>query len=175
MNPLLLEARNPGPMTGRGNNTYLVVSSGRAALVDAGVGDPRHLDALANQLGSAGADLTDVLVTHAHADHAAGAPALAAAYPSARFSKYPWPDDDARFAVPWLTVAAGGLFSIGDESLVVLHTPGHSPDHVALWHDASRGAFTGDLVVAGGSVMIQSSRGGRLTEYMASLERLLAL
>jgi glyoxylase-like metal-dependent hydrolase (beta-lactamase superfamily II) len=33
--------------------------------------------------------------------------------------------------------------------------------------------FTGDLVVAGGSVMIEASRGGNLTAYLRSLERVL--
>jgi hypothetical protein len=40
--PLLVPAHNPGPMTGSGNNTYLLVGrSGSAALIDAGTGDPR--------------------------------------------------------------------------------------------------------------------------------------
>ncbi len=172
---ILLEAHNPGPMTGRGNNTYLLAAGGAAALVDAGVGDPRHLAEIDRQLTAAGARLAHVLVTHGHADHAGGAPALAAAYPQAAFAKYPWPDEDARYPVAWRALADGAVLSIGTESLTVLHTPGHSPDHVTLWHEASRAAFTGDLVVAGSSVMIQSSRGGRLTDYLSALERLLAL
>jgi glyoxylase-like metal-dependent hydrolase (beta-lactamase superfamily II) len=46
---------------------------------------------------------------------------------------------------------------------------------MAFWHEASRTAFTGDLVVLGSSVMIHSSRGGDLAQYLASLERLRAL
>ena len=39
MNPLLIAARNPGAMTGQGNNTYLIIDpGGAAALIDAGVG-----------------------------------------------------------------------------------------------------------------------------------------
>ena len=163
-------------MTGRGNNTYVLVGSdGGAALVDAGVGHPQHLLEIAEQLAASHARLDVVLVTHGHADHAAGAPALAAAHPGARFAKYPWPGEDARSAVAWRPLADGDAVRIGDESLTVLHTPGHSPDHVAFWHEPSRTAFTGDLVVAGSSVMIHTSRGGSLAQYLASLERLLAL
>src|SRR5204863_1154226 len=53
--------------------------------------------------------------------------------------------------------------------------PGHSPDHMAFWHEATRTVFSGDLVNRDTSVMIHASRGGNLGEYMASLERLLAL
>src|SRR5262245_35839857 len=44
--PVVLDARNPGPLTGSGNNTYLLASNGVATLVDAGVGHPDHLAAL---------------------------------------------------------------------------------------------------------------------------------
>ncbi len=44
-----------------------------------------------------------------------------------------------------------------------------------LWHEASRTVFSGDLIVPGGSVVIQPKRRGDLREYLASLERLLAL
>jgi glyoxylase-like metal-dependent hydrolase (beta-lactamase superfamily II) len=64
---------------------------------------------------------------------------------------------------------------VGDQALTVVHTPGHSPDHVVFWDPAARTAFTGDLVVSGSSVMIHSSRGGDLGQYMASLERVLRL
>lgn len=75
----------------------------------------------------------------------------------------------------WRSLVDGLRLTAGEIELIALHTPGHSPDHVALWHEDSRTVFSGDLVIAGGSVMIQASRGGRLGEYLASLERLLAL
>ena len=162
-------------MTGSGNNTYLLASLGQAVLIDAGVGDPRHLADLAAILGDLGARLDRVAVTHGHRDHAEGAPAVAAAHPSAAFAKYPWPSQDAQYAVGWQAIDEGDAIDFGDESIVALRTPGHSPDHLAFWHEATGALFTGDLVVAGGSVMIHASRGGRLGDYMASLERVLLL
>jgi glyoxylase-like metal-dependent hydrolase (beta-lactamase superfamily II) len=67
------------------------------------------------------------------------------------------------------------MVRVGAEALVVLRTPGHAPDHIVLWHEPTRTAFTGDLVILGGSVMIHTSRGGDLREYLASLERVRAL
>ena len=174
--PLLLTAHNPSPMTGDGNNTYLLAETGgSAALIDAGVGEPAHLQAIAGALAERHARLDTVLVTHGHRDHASGAPALAVQHRAAGFAKLPWPEEDAQYAVAWRTIADGDCVSAGGEPLVVLHTPGHSPDHLAFWHQPSRTLFTGDLVVRGSSVMIHSSRGGNLAQYLASLERLLAL
>src|SRR4051812_12561892 len=172
--PLLLFARNPGPMTGSGNNTYLVHGTGGSAtLIDAGVGESAHLADLPHALGAA--RLASVLVTHGHRDHASGAPAIAAAHPSATFSKLPWPEEDAQYAVPWRALWDGDVVDADGVPLTTLHTPGHSPDHVAFWHRPSATIFTGDLVVQGSSVMIHWSRGGDLGEYMASLGRLLSL
>ena len=163
-------------MTGAGNNTYLLAGEGRsAALIDAGIGEARHLADLDAALSARDARLDTVLVTHGHPDHASGAPAIAAAHADAVFRKHPWPAEDARYPVAWHTLDEGDQIVAGDEPLVVLLTPGHSPDHVAFWHEPSGTIFTGDLVALGSSVMIHSSRGGDLAQYLASLERLLAL
>jgi glyoxylase-like metal-dependent hydrolase (beta-lactamase superfamily II) len=163
-------------MTGSGNNTYLLaMDDGPATLIDAGVGNPDHLAAVASALAASRSGLADVLVTHGHADHAGGARAIGAAHPGARFLKHPWPGQDAQYGVAWRPLFDGDEVRAGGESLRVLHTPGHSPDHLAFWHEATGTIFTGDLVVAGSSVMIHTSKGGRLADYMASLERLVAL
>lgn len=175
--PILLDAHNPGPMTGRGNNTYFLHSGPghAAALIDAGTGDPQHLSELDRELEVRGAHLACVLVTHAHSDHAAGSPLIARGHPTAAFAKFPWPEEDARYLVDWQPLVDGETVEAGGETLTVLHTPGHSPDHIALWHAPARAAFVGDLVIEGGSVMIPWSRGGNLEGYLASLERLIAL
>jgi glyoxylase-like metal-dependent hydrolase (beta-lactamase superfamily II) len=179
LSPILLRAHNPGPMTGSGNNTYLLVgdsgSSTRGTLIDAGVGEAQHLADLDAALGERHARLETVLVTHGHPDHASGAPAIASAHAAATFAKLPWPGEDDRYPVTWQPLGDGDLVAAGGEALTALHTPGHSPDHLAFWHAPSRTAFTGDLVVLGSSVMIHWSRGGNLAQYLASLERLLAL
>lgn len=163
-------------MTGAGNNTYLLAADrGSATLVDAGVGDARHLAALAAALLSSQSRLDQVVVTHGHADHASGAPAIAAAHRAASFAKRPWPGQDEQFDVSWRPIGDGDVFQAGTETLHVLHTPGHSPDHLAFWHEPSGTIFTGDLVVLGSSVMIHTSKGGDLSQYMQSLERLRAL
>jgi glyoxylase-like metal-dependent hydrolase (beta-lactamase superfamily II) len=175
-NPIRLDAHNPSPMTGSGNHTYLLIGEDASALlIDAGVGERRHLEELRQTLDVHHARLRDVLVTHGHPDHASGVTAIAREHRDARFFKYPWPEEDARYPVPWLRIGEGDRFTAGVESLVALHTPGHSPDHIAFWHEDSRTVFTGDLVVQGSSVMIHASRGGDLALYLRSLERLLTV
>ena len=172
---VLLDAGNPGPMTGGGNNTYLIVSAGDAVLIDAGVGHPEHLAALARALAEHQSFLRMVLVTHGHLDHASGAQAIADAYPDVTFAKYRGSGDEPGPAVNWQWLSDGQEIAVGAARLSVIHTPGHAPDHVAVWHEAGRALFTGDLVIAESSVVIEASRGGNLQHYMRSLDRIVEL
>jgi glyoxylase-like metal-dependent hydrolase (beta-lactamase superfamily II) len=172
---IVLGARNPGPMTGDGNNTYLLVSAGAGVLVDAGVGHPGHLMDIERALSVEGARLQAVLVTHSHLDHVAGAPMLAAAHPDAILARHPSSGDDDADVVRWQSLHDGESVGFGEATVSIVHTPGHSPDHLAFWHEPTGALFTGDLVIAGSSVVIQASRGGDLALYLRSLERILEL
>jgi glyoxylase-like metal-dependent hydrolase (beta-lactamase superfamily II) len=169
MKPTVLHAGNPGPMTGEGNWTYLIDGE-MPVLVDAGVGNADHLDAI-DQAG--GDRRLHLVVTHAHSDHISGAPVIVERRPSTRLSKMPWParDRDLR----WEPLNDGDRVATGDGDLEVIHTPGHAPDHICLWHEPSRTVFVGDMLVKGSTVVILASHGGSVTQYLKSLARLLSL
>ncbi len=184
MTPKLLHAANPGPMTGDGNWTYLI-GDRHPVLIDAGVGNAAHLDAIA---AAAPGGPSLVLVTHAHSDHVSGAPAIKARWPDARFSKSPWPirpSTPLRAAVSnverrdpdvgWSWLQDGSIVDTDEGPLTALHTPGHSPDHLTLWHADSRTLFVGDMLVLGSTVVIPASIGGSLSEYLRSLDRMSTL
>jgi glyoxylase-like metal-dependent hydrolase (beta-lactamase superfamily II) len=172
LNAVPVHAFNPGPITGDGNWTW-VIDGRRPTLIDAGTGDPRHLAGVAQALG--GRALAQVLVTHAHVDHASGAPALAERFGDAAFRKMPWPERDAKWPVAWQPLAEGDVVEAGDTTLEALHTPGHAPDHLCFWHADSRTLFCGDLAAKGTTIWIPARLQGDLTDYLASLERVLAL
>jgi glyoxylase-like metal-dependent hydrolase (beta-lactamase superfamily II) len=172
LSPIAIPAFNPGPMTGPGNTTWLI--PGRVpTLIDAGTGDPQHLDALERAL--AGARLAQVLVTHGHVDHASGAAAIAQRMPHVRFLKMPWPEQDAEWRVRWEPLKDGDAIPAGDSVTGVVYTPGHSPDHLCFWRGEERLLFCGDLAWKGSTVVIPPSHGGDMAAYLASLERVLAL
>jgi len=165
---LALPAHNASAWTGpTGNTTYLFVGA-RPALVDAGVGHAAHLASLERAL--AGSLLERVLVTHAHPDHIAGVPVLAERWPLLRVSKMP--PDMPPGAVP---LADGDRVDAGNHSLIVAATPGHAPDHCCFFDEEAGDLYCGDLVRAGGTIVIAPSRGGDLDQYLRSLERVRAI
>jgi glyoxylase-like metal-dependent hydrolase (beta-lactamase superfamily II) len=166
--PLLVFANNPGPLTADGNNTWLI-DGAEPTLIDAGVGAASHVEAVARALG--GRPLARVLVTHGHPDHASGAPALRARWPSLECWKWKIDGDDAS----WRGLSEGQIVRAGERALAVLHTPGHAIDHVCFWDAASRALYAGDMIRHPGTVVIPAGRGGNLRDYLRSLDRLAAL
>jgi glyoxylase-like metal-dependent hydrolase (beta-lactamase superfamily II) len=154
-------------MTGSGNNTWLL-DGVEPTLVDAGVGHAPHVDAIAAALG--GRDLARVLVTHHHADHSSGIDALRARWPALEAAKCVQEGEHG-----WRGLTDNGPVRAGDRDLIVIHTPGHAPDHVCFWDPADRALYSGDMLAIGTTVMIPAGRGGNLRQYLASLERMAAL
>jgi glyoxylase-like metal-dependent hydrolase (beta-lactamase superfamily II) len=155
---ILLPAHNASTWTGpTGNNTYLL--PGRIpTLIDAGVGNAEHIDSVAREL--AGRPLALVLITHGHADHVNGIPAIVARWPGVRVRQFgtgeqPIQDDD--------------VIEAGDRVVKAIHTPGHAPDHLCIADGGD--VFCADLIRSGGTIVIPASRGGDLTQYLASLQR----
>jgi glyoxylase-like metal-dependent hydrolase (beta-lactamase superfamily II) len=150
MTPILIAAGNPSEWTGpSGNNTWLLPGR-EPALVDAGVGNPGHVDSLLQALN--GAALVRVLITHWHPDHVKGLPAL-------------------RDRWPGLVVvdAASGPVPAGDGHLEIIPTPGHSPDHLCFFDREAGDLYCGDLARMGGTIVIPAKKGGDLRAYLASL------
>ena len=154
-------APNPGPMTLEGTNTW-VVGSPPAAVIDPGPEDEAHLAAIRAEAGTVGA----ILLTHRHPDHAPGADALAR---STGATVHAW-----RPAAGWTAIRAGQQFEDGGVALVALHTPGHTPDHVAFFAPESQALFTGDAVLGRGTSVIDPPEGD-LAAYVRSLEAMAAL
>ena len=172
MDITLVPGFNPGPYTGAGNNTY-VISGEIPTLVDAATGKAAHLTALAEALAST--QLAQVLVTHAHPDHADGCDPVAERWPDTAFRKMPWPERDQLQSVECVPIEDGDRIPAGDGTLLAVHTPGHAPDHLCFFDETTGTLFSADLVVPGSSVVIPASRGGSLAQYLASLRRVLAL
>jgi glyoxylase-like metal-dependent hydrolase (beta-lactamase superfamily II) len=158
MHQILLPALNASTWTGpTGTNTYLL--PGRVpTLIDAGVGKPEHIEAIARELN--GQPLALVLITHGHSDHVGGVAAIVARWPGVRIRQFgageqPLADDE--------------VIDVGDDTIAVVHTPGHSPDHCCFLDEGD--LYCGDLVRAGATVVIPASSGGDLSDYLHSLER----
>ena len=169
MKTIALHAGNPGPLTGAGNWTYFVDGE-EPVLIDAGVGEAAHLDEID---GAAGPRRLHLVVTHAHSDHIGGAPSIVSRRPGTRLSKMPWAIRDRELT--WTPLSDGDVVATGEGPLEVIHTPGHAPDHICLWHADSRTLFVGDMLVQGSTVFIPASHGGSIRQYLASLERMRAL
>ncbi len=157
----LVRAPNPGPLTGPGTNSW-VFGSGEVVVIDPGPLDKGHLDRLAEVAGGRGR-VAAVLCTHHHVDHQEGAEQFALMM-------------DAPLGVFHRRADRAGVLPLehrdevlaGETSLTVLHTPGHSRDHLCFLASEERVLFTGDHVLSGTTSVIWPPD-GEMAEYLRSL------
>lgn len=177
-------ARNPGPLTFKGTNTYLI---GRrdVAVIDPGPNDIVHRRAIIAAAGRG--RITHIFLTHTHRDHSAGIAALQAETGAITCG---FAGGDARRAaaikhaearafleadfIPNIRLEDGESITAGsDWALKAVHTPGHAPDHLCFDLPGAGVLFSGDHVMGWNTTVIAPPE-GRMSDYMASLEKLLA-
>ncbi|MBK1658735.1 MBL fold metallo-hydrolase [Paracraurococcus ruber] len=176
-----LVCNNPSAFTFRGTNSY-IVGRGEVAVIDPGPEDAAHLDALLR--ATAGERITQVIVTHTHRDHSPGAAALVAATGARTygFGPHMTPPEaggeggDHGFR-PDVAVPDGGVVEGPGWRLTALHTPGHCANHLCFAMEGPKGEqsvlFSADHVMSW-STSVVSPPDGDMTDYMRSLERVMA-
>ena len=157
------------PVTPFAQNCSLIwePETGEAAVVDPGGDVERILQAVS----SAGAEVSQILLTHGHLDHAGGAAALKRALDDVRQARGAapvpilGPDRRDQFLLDGIaesqrSLGLSGMENVrpdrwlreGDEVTVgglrfaVLHCPGHTPGHIVFAEISQRFAFVGDTV-----------------------------
>jgi glyoxylase-like metal-dependent hydrolase (beta-lactamase superfamily II) len=152
---------------------YLLETDSAVAIIEAGNNDSteRILKVLASR-GRQAAEVSHVIVTHVHLDHAGGAGKLMRLLPNATLVAHPRgarhlidPSrleasaravyGDAEFdemygslvPVPEdrvILMEDGDSLEIGKRPLSFIDTPGHARHHFCIWDEQTRGWFTGD-------------------------------
>lgn len=123
-----------------------------------------------------GTRIEAVVSTHVHADHRSGARVLAQ-----RTGATLCYHASADLAYPFSPLSDGDVISLGNVTLRVLHTPGHTPESIALLvTDLTRGpepwmVLTGDTLFVGDVGRPNLGGPHAAKELHGSLQRLLAL
>lgn len=132
----------------------------RAAVVDPG-GDLEQIERVLQQEGLT---LEKIVLTHAHIDHAGATAELArrtgvpieGPHEGDLFWIEQMPAQARMFGfahgesfTPTRWLHDGDTVTVGDETLEVIHCPGHTPGHVVLFHRTGRFAIVGDVLFAG--------------------------
>lgn len=148
-------------------------SLGLAAVVDPRGEPQRYIDEVEDNAMV----VSHVIDTHVHADHESGARALAAAADVALYL-----GGGAEVEFDFTPMKDGDVLEIGNRRVRVIHTPGHTPEHVSLLVD-DWFVLTGDTLFVGdvGRVDLaltdtdETEVRARAKELYASLQALLAL
>jgi glyoxylase-like metal-dependent hydrolase (beta-lactamase superfamily II) len=154
-------------MTLDGTNTWVVdVDAESVVVVDPGPDDPAHLAAVRAVV--AGRRVRDILLTHGHLDHSAGAASFAREFAAGVRAL----DPAQRLGDEGLS--PGEVLQYADAELHVVATPGHTADSVCVHLPGRSAILTGDTVLGRGTTVV-AHPDGRLADYLASLRTLAGL
>ncbi|MCB0079624.1 MAG: MBL fold metallo-hydrolase, partial [Caldilineaceae bacterium] len=136
--------------------SYMVgcAKTGEALIVDPARDIQPYLEAATKE----GLRITHVTETHIHADFVSGSRELSAATGATMYLsdmgdenwKYGYADDPKA-----ILVRDGDFWMVGNIKVEVLHTPGHTPEHISFMitdtagADKPIGVFTGDFLFVG--------------------------
>lgn len=157
----------------------IILGHDRKLIVDPAAVEPAEQQRLLDTIDfamQAGDQVEAVLLTHSHKDHVGSAELV-----SQHFNVPVWAHaksaDSLAFEVDRMIDddEVLELGSQGDFALRCLHTPGHHPGHLCLWHEDSQTLVAGDMVSGLSTVVIPYGHGGDMTAYLESLQRLLDL
>lgn len=112
--------------------------------------------------------ISDIFVTHAHADHTQGVAELKAA----TGAQVCGPADAAASAPLDRILADGDSVRLGGASFDIWHTPGHSAGHLTFASSEARLALVGDVVFVMGCGRVQP---GQMGAMWTSLSRVMSL
>src|SRR6266852_3545727 len=132
---------------GLGNSAHLVISERRgvAALVD----PLRDVDQYQEVARREGVRITHVFETHIHNDFLTGSRELAA-----RTGARIVASADAGLEFDHQPVCDGDVVAIGDVSITVLATPGHTPEHVSFLARDTSHSQEPPVLFSGGSLLV---------------------
>ncbi|KAG5505704.1 hypothetical protein JKF63_05039 [Porcisia hertigi] len=159
---------NPSVMTLQGSNTYLVGTGEERLLIDSGEGVEAYSTLLQKAIAEESSRLgrsvriSTLLLTHWHRDHIGGVETVRRLFPHVRLlkrpSQYVHTEVDALCQVPPELVQVEGA------TLQLIHTPGHTDDHLCAFLQEERALFTSDTVLGTGTSVFCNFK-----DYMNSL------
>lgn len=178
-----ITVNNPSAFTFHGTNSYLV-GRDTLAVIDPGPEDDAHFAALLRAI--AGRPVSHIFVSHTHVDHSpltrrlaeeTGATVLAEgphrpARPLRIGEINPLDASGDTDFVPDVALADDELVEGDGWALRAIHTPGHTANHVSFALEGTGTLFSADHVMAW-STSIVAPPDGAMSDYMASLDRLL--
>ena len=158
-----VRGQNPGKFTFQGTNTFLIGTGTSRILIDTSGGEPEYAKLLASTLESRNISIKYVLITHWHGDHSGGAPDLVRMYPHLKDHIYkndPEPGQQ--------DIYDGQEFCVEGATVVALHSPGHSEDHMCFILKEENSMFTGDNILGTGTSAVED-----LGIFMSSLHKMM--